>query len=145
MNPCLKIEIAQLKKDPALQPNARGTRKLIVTELYKDKEIEAESDIWSAPKIGQKCPVLYMKDTEMAVFNQTTIQDKHFHKVGTEIYMVIEGEFFINIKEKSYHLLIGDMIVIQPGAVHEVINKDNKYLCRVITLQCKGVGDKYVV
>ena len=119
-NKCLHIPLDQIKQDPALSPGKRGARKLIVTDIFKDKEQEAISDIWSPPPPGQDCPVLRMSNAEMAVFNQEADQDKHYHKEGTEIYMAIEDPVVIEVEGKIYRLLQGDTIVVHPFSVHEI-------------------------
>ncbi len=141
---CLKIGIDQLKKDPALSKGERGARKIIVTEIFKDKEEESKTDVWIAP-LNRKCQVLGMSNAEMAFFNEEADQDSHYHKEGTEIYMVIKGELFIDVDGTTYQLQVGDTIVVYPFSVHKVKNKDNLYLCRVITLNCGGEDDKFTV
>ena len=81
----------------------------------------------------------------MAVFNQYTEQNRHYHKEGTEIYIVMEGRFIIEIEGKTYRLVSEDLIIVPPLSVHQVINKRNKYLCRVITINCRGEQDKFIV
>ena len=144
-NKCLHITLDQVKQDSALAPGQRGARKLVVTEIFKDKEHEAASDIWSSPPPGQKCPVLRMSNAEMAVFNQEADQDRHYHKVGTEIYEPIEGQVTLEVEGKTYRLKQGDTIVVHPFSVHEVKNADSPFLCKVISLNCEGERDKYRV
>jgi len=139
---CLHIQLGQVKQDPALAPGKRGARKLIVTEILKGKEHEATSDIWVP---ADECPVLHMSNTEMAIFNEQANQDRHYHKEGTEIYETIEGEVNIEVEGKIYLLKQGDVIVVHPFSIHEVKKNGNKFLCRVITLNCKGEKDKFRV
>jgi mannose-6-phosphate isomerase-like protein (cupin superfamily) len=100
----------------------------------------------------EKCPVQkisnYKDETtgiEIAVFNQFARQDRHYHNIGTEIYMVMEGHMIIEVKGVSYRIEAGDMIVVNPLAVHEVKPSGTEFLCRVVTVNCKGDKDKYVV
>jgi mannose-6-phosphate isomerase-like protein (cupin superfamily) len=144
-NKCLHIPLEQLKQDPALSPGKRGARKLIVTELYEGKEQEATSDVWCPPLPGEKCPVLRMSDAEVGVFNQEADQDRHYHKVGTEIYEVLEGIVTVEVEGKTYRLRQHDLLVVHPFSVHEVKQGDRQFLCRVVTLNCGGEKDKYRV
>ena len=145
VNKCLKIPMEEVRKDPALSVGNRGARKQIVTTLYTDKEKESNSDIWYAPADTEKCQVLRLSGVEMGVFNQEARQDRHYHKEGTEIYFLIEGDFFIGVEGKEYHLTEGgDAIVVNPFSVHEVKNKGNQYFCRVVILNCGGEQDKYL-
>ena len=139
---CLHIQLDQVKQDPALSPGKRGARKIIVTEIFKGKEQEATNDIWMP---GDVCPVLRMSNVEMAVFNEQADQDRHYHKEGTEIYDVIEGEVSIEVEGKTYLLKMGDVVVVHPFSVHQVKKEGSKFLCRVITLNCRGEKDKFRV
>ena len=130
--------------DPVFQEGGRGARKLLVTEVYDGKEHEAQDAKWKAPAEHETCPVQLMPDTEVAVFNHETPQDRHFHKQGTEIYMVIEGQVTIEVDSKDYLLDPGDMLVVNPCSIHEVKPGKNDFLCRVITVNCGGVDDKFV-
>jgi mannose-6-phosphate isomerase-like protein (cupin superfamily) len=140
--PALYIKLDALRDDPALQPGRRGARKLLVTELYGAKEEEASDAVWSPPRGAAKCPVQVMPDTELAVFTHLASQDRHWHEQGTEIYMVIEGEMIIEVEGVDYPLSAGDMIVVNPGAKHQVRPQGTEFLCRVVTVNCGGAADK---
>jgi len=141
--PALYVTVGALKDDPALQPSRRGDRKLLVTKLYCKTETEAVDPVWSPPQGSDKCPVQFMPDSEVAVFTHLASQDRHFHRKGTEIYMVIEGELVIEVERVNYPLSAGDMIVVNPGACHEVRPQGKEFLCRVVTVNCGGACDKY--
>lgn len=134
-----------VKRDLALQARDHGARKLLVTDLYGGKERESTSVEWLPPAVGEKCPVQVMADAEIAVFNQHAAQDRHYHKQGTEIYMILEGKMVIDVVGRDYLLLPGDMIVVNPNAIHEVKPQRTKFLCRVVTLNCGGTLDKFMV
>ena len=145
-NKCLHIALNEVKKDPALAPTSRGARKFIVTEILTNKgEEETKSDIWKAPQSEKPCPVLWISNVEMAVFNEVSSQDRHYHKEGTEVYMVIEGQMTIEVESKTYKLLQGDTLIVHPFSVHEVKSEGTQFLCRVITLNCQGKQDKFVI
>lgn len=94
---------------------------------------------------------------EFAIFNNSTPQDKHYHKLGTEIYTLLEGEMEIEVNEcfallslqveqKLHTLTQGDTVIVNPGAIHLVHSKkDCWFLCQVTTIDCGGVRDKFVV
>ncbi len=65
--PALLIRARSVISDPALQPGARGARKLLVTEVFQAKERVATETVWSPPREGEKCPVQVMSDTECSV------------------------------------------------------------------------------
>ena len=142
--PAFLVAKDAVKRDPALQAGARGARKLLVTDLYSAKERESTSVEWLPPAQGDKCPVQLMADAEVAVFNQHATQDRHYHKKGTEIYMVLEGKMVIEVTGRDYVLQPGDMIIVNPNATHEVKPDGTDFLCCVVTLHCGGVSDKFI-
>jgi mannose-6-phosphate isomerase-like protein (cupin superfamily) len=142
--PAILFRKDSFKKDPNLSIGMRGGRKLLVTSIYEKTEYQCNLDLWNPPIYIEKCPVLQMKDTEVSFFNQYAKQEKHCHKVGTEMYFLIEGELEINVEGKSYLLWPGDLIVVLPNSIHEVKPK-SEFLCMVVTVNCLGADDKYSV
>lgn len=129
-----------------LEPGARGARKHVVTNLYEAKEVEATHSLWRPPEKGELCQVVVAENWEMATFNEVADQDRHYHARGTEIYIVLDGGMWIKVGDDLHHLGIGDTIIVNPGTVHEVIRKDGEdFLARVITMDCGGPDDKFVV
>lgn len=120
----------------------RGDRKLLVTKLYPGKEEPATSVHWQPPAASAQCPVLLMKDTELALFDQTAKQTRHCHKRGTEIYELLEGRMTIEVEGTDYMLTPGDMIIVNPGSFHQ-IRREGEFLCRVITVNCGGASDRF--
>lgn len=98
---------------------------------------------WMPPLEGEKCPVLVMPNSEVAVFNQYCSQERHVHKQGTEIYIVVEGVMQIEVDGYEYYLSSGDMMIINPGTAHEVKRQGSQFLCRVVTLNCGGGTDRF--
>lgn len=145
MVPALFASLQSINADPALAPGARGARKLVVTEYFAGKEIPATNTVWIPPAVGAPCEVLKMEDTEIAHFTERAGQDRHFHKVGTEIYMVLEGAMTIEVDGTNYTLSQGDMIVVNPNSPHLVHHSPTPFLCRVVTVRCGGAKDKFVV
>lgn len=135
--PCLFITKQATVADPALEPGARGARKHVVTSLFDKREEEATRAAWLPPAEGEKCPVIVAPAWEMASFTETTAQDRHYHLRGTEIYSVLSGTMQIEVDGDLYLLDEGDTIVVNPGAVHEVL-RESTFLARVITVDCGG-------
>ena len=73
--PAFLIRGDAVRDDPALQPGARGARKLLVTEVYAGKERPAEGVSWAPPAPGEPCAVTPTEDLELAVFTEETAQD----------------------------------------------------------------------
>lgn len=144
--PALLLTLAELKKDLALKPNGRGARKLLVTELYPNKETIATESLWQASN-NKDLPslVLLGNNTELSIFNQYATQDRHYHKLATEIYLLLEGTMTIEVEGQDYILLEKDTIVINPGAIHLVKPGSENFLCLVISSNSNGISDKYVL
>jgi quercetin dioxygenase-like cupin family protein len=141
MNPpalLIKLEAVQaaVEKD--------GERKILVTKMYP-REIPATEIAWSHQASSGKRPVLLTTDTESGVFTQAAKQTRHFHGVGTELYMVLEGTMTIEVEGDTFTLSSGDAIVVLPGACHYVQRDKSSFLCRTITVNCGGESDKYDV
>jgi mannose-6-phosphate isomerase-like protein (cupin superfamily) len=138
--PAILFSLEAVKHDPALQ--IRGDRKVVVTELYPEKEEVATKRHWRHAMPSGRCPVVVMPDTESAVFTQVAKQTRHCHRVGTEIYVLIEGRMTIEVEGSNYTLAPGDTIMVMPGAYHQ-IRREGRFLCRVFTVNCGGVADRY--
>jgi len=141
--PALLIRLDSVKRDPALDSKGRGERKILVTEIYSESEVESTSTVWKAGNNGVATPVQVMADIEMAVFTHRAAQTRHFHKLGTEIYTVLEGAMIIEVEGIEYALKAGDTVVVNPEASHQVISQGNEFVCKVVTIHCRGQADKY--
>lgn len=140
MTPALLITLEAAKQDPALQ--TRGDRKVLVTDILPDSEQEAPAIVWRAPSPQSKCPVVTMRDTELAFFTERAKQTRHCHKIGTEIYTLLEGGMTIEVAGELYTLAPGDTLVVKPGAWHEV-KRNSKFHCQVVTVNCAGIKDRH--
>ena len=144
MQPALVIHLAVVKQDPALQPGKRGARKILVTGIYPEQEQLACQSVWSPPAPAEKCQVQVTPDIELAVFTEQNPQDRHHHKIATEIYTVLQGTMVIEVEAQPYALATGDTIVINPGTVHKIKPQGCEFICQVITTNCSGIADKYI-
>jgi quercetin dioxygenase-like cupin family protein len=145
MQPALVIHLAKIKQDPALQPNARGARKLLVTGIYPEHEQVARQNVWSPPTDAEKCQVQITQDIELATFTEQNAQDRHYHQLATEVYTVLKGVMMIEVEAQLYTLTAGDTIVINPGSVHQIKVQGCEFICQVITANCGGIADKFIV
>jgi mannose-6-phosphate isomerase-like protein (cupin superfamily) len=140
MTPALLITLEAAKQDPALQ--TRGDRKILVTSRRPDSEQEAAAVVWRAPSPAASCPVVTMRDTEMATFTERAKQTRHCHIIGTEIYTLLEGEMTMEVDTKLYTLHPGDTLVVMAGVWHEA-KRDSHFLCQVVTVNCAGAKDRH--
>lgn len=143
--PAWLVTLEAAKQDPALDRGARGARKLVVTEIRSECEMIAQSAVWEPPERAGKCSVQRLANAEIAIFNQDAPQDRHWHEHATEIYCVIEGRMRLEAEGQDYLLTAGDMIVVGPGASHQVLPDSTLFLCRVIWIGRTGCYDKHVV
>lgn len=138
--PCVIINKKIAMKDMRLDKEANRGRKVMVIKMRKDTD-ELEGIEWEPGKLVEtKCGGL-----EVATFNEKTEQDKHLHKLATEIYTVLDGKMKIEVDNIPYDLETGDEIIVFPGSVHQVLPSDDKFLARVHTVNCHGESDKYKV
>ena len=144
-NKSLLIRHREIEKYFESTGHERGSRKIIVTTLRNEEEREAMEEEWTAPGSGSRCPVLRMPADEMSFFTEQAKQDRHYHKVGTEIYMSIWGTLSIEVEGTIYPLEAGDTLVVHPFSVHQVLPSEIPFLCRIITLNAGGPADKFIV
>lgn len=139
--PVFIIPIQSVEEDGQLTEEGAGARRFLVTEIWDSIEESATECRWQAPGEGEKNRVLQTANIEIGVFTQCAPQDRHSHKLGTEIYTVLDGEMNIEVDEKEHMLQRGDTIVVRPGVIHEIIKK-KPFLCQVVIANCHGKIDK---
>ncbi len=66
----------------------------------------------------------------------------HFHNVMEENFFILEGEVDIIVDGKANHLKAGDLIHIEPGEVHYVVNNSIAPMKMVSTLAPYQEKDK---
>ena len=140
MTPALFLTLEALKRDRAL--HTRGERKVLVTDIRPESEQRAATILWRAPAPADRCPVVVMQDTELAIFTERSKQTRHCHKIGTEIYTLLEGEMTMEVAGELYTLSPGDTLVVKTGVWHEV-KRDSRFLCQVVTVNCAGAKDRH--
>ena len=140
MTPALLVTLEASKQDPALQ--TRGDRKVLVTDIRPDTEQESADVLWRAPLPPAQCPVVVMRDTELAIFTERAKQTRHCHKIGTEIYTLLEGEMTMEAAGELYTLQPSDTLVVKTGVWHEV-KRVKKFVCQVVTVNCAGAKDRH--
>jgi quercetin dioxygenase-like cupin family protein len=142
----LVITRREAAADKKLRSRGNNGRKVLVNDLYPDREKPALSALWKSANAPAKTPVVETGKggIEITTFTQTAKQDRHKHLRGTECYVVLRGRMKIRLDEgQPLVLSAGDECVIFPGTVHEIIPA-GKFLTRVHSIDCYGTDDKYV-
>jgi quercetin dioxygenase-like cupin family protein len=120
-----------------------GEQKVCVPELWPKEEL-IEGNRWRlVSKLGKR-PVLRTRGVELAVFTQLAGQDRHYHRAAVEVYTCLRGEMSVYVAGQIYPLVQGDTIIVNPWAVHEVLQR-GEFLAQVLTVKCGGVQDKFFV
>ena len=59
----------------------------------------------------------------------------HRHPETDEVFMVIDGDFQIDLRDKSLYLIKGDMVVIPKGVEHKPYAKEE---CKILLIEPAG-------
>ena len=69
----------------------------------------------------------------------------HYHNVMEENFYILEGEVVIVVDAEEHILTAGDMIHIEPGEAHYLVNRADKPVKMVAVLAPSKDGDKVEV
>ena len=78
-------------------------------------------------------------------FNAGQDFQAHYHKIMEENFFILEGTVTIVVNDTPYTLNPGELIHIEPGEVHYVINKSNSIVRMIASLAPYTDGDKVEV
>jgi mannose-6-phosphate isomerase-like protein (cupin superfamily) len=140
-----------LGQENKLKKPGNNGRKIIATNIIPEYgEVTIDDPIWKVPK------ALPTGDggLEVSTFTEYSGQERHMHMKCTEIYSVIKGTMDILINDEGpYSLQKGEEVVILPGTIHQVIQRNPgldtpsemfDLVVRVHGFNCFGSADKYV-
>src|SRR5947209_11436879 len=149
--PFIRISRASVERDAGpgaankLENSDNTGRKICATSVmpeYGERTL-AGTD-WTAPAVLPTGPGGF----EIATFTEFSAQDRHKHEKAIEIYTVLEGSMDIYIDDGGpYTLRAGDELVILPGTVHEIVQRNRsarkpgqpfEVLVRVHVIGCYG-------
>ena len=97
--------------------------------LNLNKKFSKISDLWS-PKV-----IAEMNNYQ---FKLVKIKDDftfHKHNETDEVFFVVDGEMFIEFKDKTLRLKAGEMLVVPKGIEHKPFAKQE---CKVMLVERKG-------
>ena len=69
----------------------------------------------------------------------------HYHNVMEENFYILEGEVLITVDGAEHTLAVGDMIHLEPGETHYLINRRDVPVTMVAALAPAQSGDKVEV
>ena len=142
----LKVGKSKIEADPALNrsdPDARGDRKVGVTELWPEGEKLAGDVDWRPPEKGERAPVMQLEGVEFAFFTEAATQTRHRHEIAHEIYTILEGRCVIEVVGEQHLLEAGDSLIVVPGECHEVLGSEDGFLAQVVVTSAAGIVDKF--
>mgnify|MGYP003325913207 CR=1 FL=1 len=107
----------------------------IIADLSTDPNMTAKkfskiSDLWS-PKV-----IAEMNDYQ---FKLVKIKDDftfHKHNETDEVFFVVDGEMFIEFKDKTVELNKGELYVVPKGVEHRPYAEDE---CQIMLIEPRGV------
>lgn len=93
---------------------------------------------------GPSTRIVTVKDTPVANLHVTKITDsiKHYHKLSTEYYYILEGTGKMELGDETVDLEPGVTIVIEPGTPHRAYGDITTI---VIGIPAQVEGDEYFV
>jgi len=125
------LVIRTSKVDDALRDEPRGLRKVVVPELYPDKEILHRATEWESLGFDKenpvkKKPVVESDLLQLSYFNKNARQKSHWHGHQIEIYSVIRGRLSVALKDVDNdadfetYFDIERTVIIPPRFCHRV-------------------------
>lgn len=88
---------------------------------------------WKKIENYAKKVLLYDKDIKgkieeimVAKFNPGEGKEAHYHKIGTEIFYILEGGGKFIVNEKELKCYPGEIIICEPKDIHRVVNDTGK-------------------
>ena len=100
------------------------------------EKLEKFSDLWT-PKV-----IAEMNDYQFKVAIVKGEFVWHNHKETDEVFIVIEGEMFIEFKTETIKLEAGDLIVVPKGTEHRPFANDEASIMLVEPRGIVNTGDK---
>jgi quercetin dioxygenase-like cupin family protein len=130
--PYVVIKLENVEEDAVLKdskirklenPGNNGRKIFASTVMSNKGETVITNEVWTAPNIFPTGDGGF----EVSTFTEFSIQDRHRHFIGTEIYTVLRGKLELYINDKKIPALYaGDEIVVLPGTVHQVCQSISK-------------------
>ncbi len=142
----LVLRKSQVRCDWKLRLPRTNGRKVVVNEIYPERETPAKKSEWEPGPVIGKTPVVITGPggLEVATFTQAAVQKCHKHLHAIEIYTVLEGIMRIKVgkaaraKGQGQTLLLhaGDEVILFPNTPHEVLPEGTRFLARVHLVYC---------
>jgi len=106
----------------------------------------AEHYKWGGPD-GTSCDGWHLvKTPELSIIEELmppgTSEVRHSHVHARQFFLVLEGEFTIEIEHHDFVLQPGEGIEVSPGQQHQAINRSEKSVRILVTSQPPSHGDR---
>ncbi len=130
-------EVDKALADDAKEKEPRGLRKVVVPDMYFDKELILLDRVWTA-WINKKKPVVESSLMQFSYFNAAAEQKPHWHENQVEIYTVLSGQLDVwlldvdNEVDFDLHVDISGSVIIPPRFCHLVRVKGDEPLVQVL-------------
>ena len=140
MRKLVLVRIKHVEKalaDDAKEQQPRGLRKIVVPDMYADKEILLLAKEW-LPWIEGKKPVIKSAAMQFSYFNECGEQKPHWHENQVEIYSTTKGQLDVTVQDvdndENFELFtdIAGAVVIPPRYCHLMHVKGKNQLVQVI-------------
>jgi quercetin dioxygenase-like cupin family protein len=118
----------------------RGDQKIAITYQYPTREQLGAVRWQPLARNGNKHYCVTPYGLDIGVFDHRASQDRHYHRIATELYRVLDGDLTIFVAGEEHVLSAGQEIIIMPYAVHEVVSA-KPFVAEVIVL---NPDDKYI-
>lgn len=132
-----QTDVESALEDDRKEKLPRGLRKVVVPDLFPDKEVILLARLW-VPLLNQKKPVVESNTMQLSYFDELAEQKPHWHENQVEVYTVLRGELAARLldvdNDANFETTtgIGGSIVIPPRYCHLVRVKGECPLVQVL-------------
>ncbi len=109
--------------------NTRKTREPKPSVINLKEKLSQFSDHWSPRKVAM------LNDCQMTLAKTKGEFVWHAHEDTDEVFLVIEGEMNIELRDRKVHLEPGEMFVVPRGVEHKPFCRDE---CHVLVIDREG-------
>jgi mannose-6-phosphate isomerase-like protein (cupin superfamily) len=91
----------------------------------------------------------FVKSDRLSVIKETmpsmTMEKRHYHEKAQQFFYILSGLATFEINGQIFTVMPGKGILIQPGAVHQILNNTGTDLEFIVVSEPKSHGDRVTV